>query len=173
MILAPQNISVPVGGSCFAGVVGDVTNIGIGEAIASGVSGANPAAHAFDNSTGTQWQSENAGTVASYIGWNWSAAPDTCAALIRRLTIQQRHNATNGTKWASSGILEVSDNLTDWTLVHSFALSSVPSDSLGPLDTIDIPSPVLAKAARIRGTAFGGGGGVWMVAELEFIENVS
>jgi len=176
MILAPQHISIGRAGSCFADVVGDITNLGIGAAIKSGVTAPHVAENAFDDNAATFWESENPHSLASFIGWNWSAAPDTCRAIVRRVGLQQHKNATNGTYVATTAILEVSDNLVDWTLVHTFNPVNVAGDTTGPLESFDVPTPVLAAAARIRGTVFSGGGGslpinVWNVAEVQFIEN--
>ena len=178
-ILNPQAVSVPVGGkSCFTSTVGDLTNLGTGAAIESGHRASFIPANAFDDNSNTLWQSENPHSTNSYLGWNWSAGADTCRALIRRVGLQQSKNATNGTYTATTAVLEVSDNLTDWTLVHTFNPAFVSGDSIGPLETFDVPVPVVGAAARIRGTVFSGGGGtapipVWQVTELQFVENVS
>jgi len=178
-MLMPQHISVGrAGASCFAAVIGDITNLGIGAAIKSGFGSPHVAENAFDDNAATVWQSETPKSTASFIGWNWSAAPDTCRAIVRRVGLQQFKNATNGTYVATTAVLEVSDNLTDWTIVHTFNPVDVPGDTTGPLEFFDVPSPLLAAAARIRGTVFSGGGGslpinVWNVAEAQFIENVS
>lgn len=177
MILAPQHISIGQAGSCFAAVVGDITNLGIGAVIANGVrSPTYAAALAFNNSTAIEYyQSENPATTASYIGWDWSAAPDTCRAIIRRVGLRQFGSNSDGTVWATAAVVEVSDDLVAWTPVHSFNPPVPPAETFGPMNYVDIPAPVLARACRIRPTALSSGGSVpvWVVPEAEFIENVS
>ncbi|WP_421878492.1 discoidin domain-containing protein [Pacificispira sp.] len=175
MHLYPQGVSVRPGiGSCFIGVTGDITALGVGAYIESGHRASASGDRAFDNNSANNWESESPGTTASYIGWNWSAGEDDCRAIVRRWSIQQAYNASNGTKLASTAVLEVSDDLVDWTVVDTRALNTSFGEGAGPVQTFDVAVPVLARAARLRPTALTGGGSipVWVVAEAQFIENI-
>lgn len=175
MHLFPHGVSMPVGASsCFVDAVGDVTNLGIGYAMESGHHGSNSAVAVFDNNAGTSWNSETVATTNSFCGWDWLG----CQAMVRRWTIRQGYNATNGTYRATTAVLEVSNDLTNWTVVDTRSLNTSFGEGIGPLETFDVASPVLARAARIRPTALTGGGGslpipTWVVFEAEFIENVT
>lgn len=174
--ILPQCISVPTGHrSCFTAVVGDITNIGTGAYIESGFRSPNSGDLTFDDNAATSWNSENPGTTSSYIGWNWSAGGDECRALIRRWSIQQTYNASNDTKRASEAVLEVSDDLVSWTVVDTQTLTTAFGEGAGPVETFDVASPILARAARVRPTTLVGGGPipVWAVAEVQFIENIA
>lgn len=174
--MLPQGVSVPTGHrSCFADVVGDITNLGTGEAISSGSYAGEPAAAAFDDVPLNYWRSEAPASTNSYIGWNWSGAGATCKAIVRRVTIAQAYNDSNLTTRGDTAVLEVSDDLINWTVVANLDLTEAFAEGVGPTETFDVAEPVLAAAARIRPTALStaGGANTWMISEIQFIENIT
>ncbi|SDH88140.1 hypothetical protein [Roseospirillum parvum] len=171
-ILSPQQVSVRPVAAAFPGLIGDITNLGTGEVIASGAPSW-PPENAFDNivSWASSWWSEQPASADTYIGWDWV----TARPRIRRATCRRAWNQSNNSAWPATLALEISDNLATWIEIGRIeGLSRPPADSYDATPVvIDVAEPIPARAARLRMAALSGNVGYGTnIVEAEFIENL-
>lgn len=171
----------------FTAVIGDCTNLGVGEAIASSVYIVDtPAIDAFDDDINTDWMN-GSGTIGQWVGWSFDPTLTSGSRInLKKATISVGSGiaspATNCYDRIDEVALETMDVTGIWTERGRLTTSAASLGGAGrvdPPDALTLVTPVQCVACRWRVTAIspasarGGTYSIGKVAEVEFIENIS
>lgn len=136
----------------------DTTPSNVASYVTSGIYGAGfEAAKAFDDNTGTYWQS------SSNLSANpWVGARLTTPKQVHNVTIKQYQFTASNIGYASQAAIEYSDNGSTWTTLEIVTLAQNTT-----VQSFDVTLTTAREYWRVRATAAAVGGYRWGVTEIE------